>query len=73
MAGHGAPPRGLESTAQSSIGVAKFGRMFRWLEPAIAPQGPVQEAEVYDLLKTLAGLMVTSEFKRESRRPKADA
>ena len=39
------PLRGLESTGQSSIGVAKFGRMFRWLEPAIAPRGTAEEQQ----------------------------
>ncbi|MBI3367931.1 MAG: peroxidase [Burkholderiales bacterium] len=63
MAGHGSKPlRGLESTAQSSVQTAKFGRMFRWLEPAIAPQGPTEEQAVRTLLTGLAGLMVTSEF-----------
>lgn len=63
MAGHGSRPlRGLESTAQSSVGIARFGRMFRWLEPAIAPQGPAQVQSVDETLVGLAGLMVTSEF-----------
>ena len=63
MAGHGSRPlRGLESTAQSSVQTAKFGRMFRWLEPAIAPEGPSEEALARKTLTELAALMVTSEF-----------
>lgn len=63
MAGHGSRPlRGLESTSQSSVQTAKFGRMFRWLEPAIAPEGPSEEAGARAMLTGLAGLMVTSEF-----------
>lgn len=63
MAGHGSRPlRGLESTGQSSAGTAKFGRMFRWLEPAALPQSPMQEQELRETLTELAGLMVTSEF-----------
>ncbi|HEY1129266.1 MAG TPA: heme peroxidase family protein [Roseateles sp.] len=63
MAGHGSRPlRGLESTGQSSAGTAKFGRLFRWLEPAAAPLNPMQEQELRDTLAELAGLMVTSEF-----------
>jgi len=63
MAGHGSRPlRGLESTLQSSVQTAKFGRMFRWLAPAFAPQGTRQEAEVETLLQELAALMVTTEF-----------
>jgi hypothetical protein len=63
MAGHGSRPlRGLESTAQSSVQTAKFGRMFRWLEAAIAPEGPAAEATARKMLTDLAGLMVTSEF-----------
>ena len=63
MAGHGSKPlRGLESTHQSSVGTARFGRMFRWLEPAFAPQGPTQEQQVVDLMRDLADLMVTDEF-----------
>lgn len=68
MAGHGSRPlRGLESTSQSSVQTAKFGRMFRWLEPAIAPEGPTDEAEVRVMLTTLAGLMVTSEFQSNAK------
>ena len=64
MAGHGSKPlRGLESTAQSSIQTGKFGRLFRWLEPAQAPRGGDEDKEVVDLMKALAGLMVTSEFR----------
>lgn len=63
MAGHGSRPlRGLESTAQSSVRTAKFGRMFRWLEAAVAPEGPSEEALVRKTLTELAALMVTSEF-----------
>ena len=63
MAGHGSRPvRGLESTSQSSVQSAKFGRMFRWLEPAFAPSGPAENQAVVDLMKALAGKMVTSEF-----------
>src|SRR3954470_2818845 len=63
MPGHGSKPlRGLESTAQSSIQTAKFGRMFRWLEPAQSPKGEKEEREVEALLEQLAGLMVTAEF-----------
>jgi len=63
MAGHGSRPlRGLESTGQSSVGTAKFGRMFRWLPPAALPQTPAQDAALRATLTTLAGLMVTSEF-----------
>jgi len=63
MAGHGSRPlRGLESTSQSSIQTAKFGRMFRWLEPAFPANGPADETAIADLMKDLAGLMVTSEF-----------
>ena len=44
MAGHGSRPlRGLESTSQSSVGTARFGRMFRWLEPAFINNGPGDE------------------------------
>jgi hypothetical protein len=63
MAGHGSRPlRGLESTAQSSVQTAKFGRLFRWLAPALAPEGPAEEASARKTLTELAGLMVTSEF-----------
>ncbi len=63
MAGHGSKPvRGLASTAQSSVQTAKFGRMFRWLEPAFVTNGPADEKAVQDLMKGLANLMVTSEF-----------
>ena len=63
MAGHGSKPvRGLESTAQSSIHTAKFGRMFRWLEPAQSPKGAKEILEVEAILEQLAGLMVTTEF-----------
>lgn len=63
MAGHGSRPlRGLESTAQSSVQTAKFGRMFRWLEPAFVTSNANDDAAVSELLKGLADLMVTSEF-----------
>jgi len=63
MANHGSRPlRGLESTGQSSIGTARFGRMFRWLDPAMAPAGPAEEAAVREVLTDLARLMVTTEF-----------
>jgi hypothetical protein len=32
---HGREQRGLVDTARSSIGIARFGRMFRWLLPAV--------------------------------------
>jgi Animal haem peroxidase len=61
---HGSKPlRGLESTGQSSIHTGRFGRMFRWLEPAMAPNGAAEENEVVGLLQELAGLMVTTEFR----------
>lgn len=63
MAGHGSRPlRGLESTAQSSVQTGRFGRMFRWLEPAIAPEGPSEEGAARQMLTELAALMVTAEF-----------
>ena len=62
MAGHGSMPRGLESTPQSSTQKAKFGRMFRWLGPAILPKTPADDQAVTAMLTELAGLMVTSEF-----------
>jgi len=62
MAGHGSKLlRGLESTSQSSVQTARFGRMFRWLEPGI-PIASADDKEVIALLTQLAGLMVTSEF-----------
>lgn len=68
MAGHGSRPlRGLENTSQSTVQTAKFGRMFRWLPPALAPQGPSDEASVRRLLTDLARLMVTSEFANNVR------
>jgi len=64
MAGHGSKPlRGLESTKQSSTGTAKFGRMFRWLEPAQSPQGGAEDTELVGVLQGLAALMVTTDFK----------
>ena len=63
MAGHGSVPlRGLEQTGQSTIQKAKFGRMFRWLEPAITAKNAKERLEIEDLLKHLAGLMVAKEF-----------
>lgn len=60
---HGSKPlRGLESTGQSSIATAKFGRMFRWLEPAFSPNGAGEEQEVVGMLAELARMMVTTEF-----------
>jgi hypothetical protein len=60
---HGSRPlRGLTGTQQSSVQTAKFGRMFRWLAPAFSPQNASQEQEVENLLRGLAGLMVTHEF-----------
>ncbi len=64
MAGHGSKPiRGLESTQQSSIQTGKFGRMFRWLPPGLAPRNPAEQQQVEDLLTDLAKLMVSEEFK----------
>ena len=63
MAGHGSKPlRGLVSTQQSSIQTGKFGRMFRWLEPCFPAQSPVDELAVEAVCKSLAKLMVSSEF-----------
>jgi hypothetical protein len=60
---HGSTPlRGLESTALSSIQSGKFGRMFRWLEPAQAPSGADEQRQVDELMAGLARLMVTTEF-----------
>ncbi len=78
MAGHGSKPlRGLESTQQSSIQTGKFGRMFRWLEPALSPRTPEEEAQVHALLKDLASLMVSKEFQdnvdvKKHRTPDSD-
>lgn len=63
MTNHGSRPlRGLESTHHSSITVAKFGRMFRWLEPAQDAKTAKEQVELEKLMKDLAWLMVTSEF-----------
>ena len=63
MSGHGSKPlRGLENTAQSSIKTGKFGRLFRWLPPALAPTNSDEDKEVVTLLQSLAGLMVSTEF-----------
>jgi Animal haem peroxidase len=61
---HGAKPlRGLESTAQSTIdGQAKFGRMFRWLEPAHIAKRPEDERQISEMMSSLADKMVASEF-----------
>jgi hypothetical protein len=37
--------------------------MFRWLEPAMAPNGAAEELQVAALLQQLAALMVTTEFR----------
>ena len=64
MAGHGSKPlRGLTSTGQSSTGIAKFGRMFRWLPPCFVTSGPKDEQEVAKVLESLATLMIATEFK----------
>jgi hypothetical protein len=63
MAGHGSKPlRGLESTLQSSIGTGRFGRMFRWLGPGLAPADAAEAEQVEMLLTELATLMVSDEF-----------
>lgn len=63
MSGHGSKPlRGLLSTGQSSIGTARFGRMFRWLEPAQSPKNAAEELQIEAMMQELAGHMVTSEF-----------
>ena len=63
MAGHGSKPlRGLESTQQSSIQTGKFGRMFRWLEPAQIGRTPQEEAEIKKLCEALAKAMIVTEF-----------
>lgn len=60
---HGSKPlRGLESTQQSSISTGKFGRMFRWLPPAIDPSNPAEQADVETMLRRLAELMISTEF-----------
>ncbi len=63
MAGHGSKPlRGLESTQQSSIQTGKFGRMFRWLEPAQIGRTPQEQIAITDLCKGLAKAMIGNEF-----------
>lgn len=63
MTNHGSRPlRGLESTQQSTIGTAKFGRMFRWLEPAQLPKNHNEQKEIEDIFTILAEEMVTHEF-----------
>jgi Animal haem peroxidase len=63
MAGHGSRPlRGLESTQQSSVQRGKFGRMFRWLEPAYIPNTPAEETQITEMLKEIAAAMVAKEF-----------
>jgi Animal haem peroxidase len=61
---HGARPlRGLESTAQSTIdGQAKFGRMFRWLEPAQKATTRAESADIDKMMLDIAEEMVTKEF-----------
>jgi Animal haem peroxidase len=61
---HGARPlRGLENTAQSTIeGQSKFGRMFRWLEPAQKASNPEEAKELRELMEAIAAQMVTNEF-----------
>ncbi len=50
---HGRESRGLDETARSSIETGKFGRMFRWLLPAVhTPQG----------LAALAPTLIQGEF-----------
>jgi len=71
MAGHGSKPlRGLESTRQSSIQTTKFGRLFRWLEPALAARTPSDEKHIKEMLELLASLMVSSEFSENVDGPK---
>lgn len=73
MSGHGSKPlRGLTSTGQSGIGVAKFGRMFRWLQPCFKTVGPNDERDVSELLAALSGLMVASEFRDKVEKATAD-
>jgi Animal haem peroxidase len=63
MAQHGsAPLRGLLNTQQSSIGAAKFGRMFRWLPPAHEAKNAREQLELEALFKAIAKEMITSEF-----------
>ena len=63
MTSHGSRPlRGLESTQQSTIGTAKFGRMFRWLEPAQVPKNSNEQKEPEAIFTLLAEEMVTTEF-----------
>lgn len=63
MAGHGSKPlRGLESTQQSSIQTGKFGRMFRWLEPAQIGRTPQEQIAITELCKGLATAMIVNEF-----------
>jgi Animal haem peroxidase len=61
---HGAKPlRGLAPTHQSTIaGSAKFGRMFRWLEPAQQGTTAGEILQIEDMMQALAKLMVTEEF-----------
>ena len=54
MTNHGSRPlRGLESTQQSTIGTAKFGRMFRWLELAQLPKNHNEQKELEDIFTIL--------------------
>jgi hypothetical protein len=60
---HGAKPlRGLETTNLSTIGTAKFGRMFRWLEPAFSPKDGDEQNKLKTLMTSIATQMVTTEF-----------
>jgi Animal haem peroxidase len=63
MTQHGSGPlRGLVSTQQSTIGTAKFGRMFRWLPPAHEWRNSVEQVEIENVFEQLAKAMVTNEF-----------
>jgi hypothetical protein len=61
---HGAKPlRGLQTTSQSTIsGVAKFGRMFRWLPPAQQATTAREMLDLEELMQALAKEMITNEF-----------
>ena len=79
MAGHRSKPlRGLESTKQSSTGTgtgtARFGRMFRWLDPAQSPQGGAEDTGLVGVLQGLAARVVTIDFEDNlaKGKPKAD-
>ena len=77
MAGHRSKPlRGLESTKQSSTGTgtARFGRMFRWLDPAQSPQDGAEDTGLVGVLQGLAARVVTTDFEDNlaKGKPKAD-